>query len=156
MRTLTTVLIQRISFASAMILALSLGCGCDSREEKSMPEKNILTITKQNFESEVLKSPQPVLVDFWATWCGPCKMIAPTVAELATEFEGKAKFGKVDVDAQGELAQKYNISAIPALMIFKDGKVVQQFVGVQDKSDLKSALDKFVTTAAPVAPTNSL
>ena len=140
--------VSRTAIFSALGFAiLCLGGGCDTRDSAAnhaADAKNVLTLSKENFQTEVLSSPQPVLVDFWATWCGPCKMVAPTVAELATEFEGKAKVGKVDVDAQTELAKQYNISAIPALMIFKDGKVVEQFVGVRSKGELKAALDKVV------------
>jgi thioredoxin 1 len=145
-----------IALAPAVaIVCLSSGCHQpDSTASHEAEAKNVLTLTKDNFQIEVLSSPQPVLVDFWATWCGPCKMVAPTVAELATEFEGKAKVGKVDVDAQTELAKQYDISAIPALMIFNGGKVVGQFVGVRSKSELKAALEKFVATAPKSAAPN--
>jgi len=140
--------LSRTAIASALaVVIVCLASGCHQPSSTTSHEaeaKNVLTLTKDNFQTEVLSSPQPVLVDFWATWCGPCKTVAPTVAELATEFEGKAKVGKVDVDAQPELAKQYDISAIPALMIFKDGKVVEQFVGVRSKSELKAALDKAV------------
>lgn len=105
--------------------------------------KHPITLTKANFQTEVLASSQPVMVDFWAEWCGPCKMIAPVVAELATEFEGKAKVGKVDVDAEPDLAKQFGITSIPTLIIFKNGKQVSQVVGVRSKADLKALLDKF-------------
>lgn len=107
--------------------------------------KNVLTLTKANWETEVTKSSQPVMVDFWASWCGPCKIIAPVVADLAGEFEGRAKVGKVDVDAQPELAKQYGISAIPALLFFKDGKQVDQVIGVRGKAELKAKLERLAS-----------
>jgi thioredoxin 1 len=102
----------------------------------------ILTLTEKNFETEVLKSSQPVLVDFWATWCGPCKMIAPLLDELAEAYEGRAKIGKVDVDQESNLAARYGIQAIPTLLLFKDGQVVGQMVGAKGKRDIQALLDR--------------
>lgn len=99
-----------------------------------------VTLDKKKF-SEVLNSGKTVLVDFWAEWCGPCKMIAPTVEELAVEFDNRAVVGKVDVDSNPELSAQYGIRSIPALMIFKDGKLVDRMVGVQPKSVLKTKLE---------------
>lgn len=93
-------------------------------------------LTKDNFENEVLKSPIPVLVDFWATWCGPCKMVAPIVEEIADEYDGKIKVGKVDVDAEGELAAQFGIASIPTLLVFKDGKAVTGSVGYAPKEEI--------------------
>ncbi len=95
-----------------------------------------LSIDDANFENEVLKSEKPVLVDFWAVWCGPCKAIAPLVEELASEYEGKLKVGKVDVDANPRTAMQYGIRSIPTLLIFKGGKVVEQMVGALPKRQL--------------------
>ena len=94
-----------------------------------------ITLTKQNFEEEVLKSNKPVLVDFWATWCGPCRMIAPIVEEIANEYEN-IKVGKINVDEQEKLAIEYGIMSIPTLILFKDGKEVKRILGYREKSQL--------------------
>lgn len=94
-----------------------------------------IKITAANFEEEVLKSDIPVLVDFWATWCGPCQMLSPIIAELAEEFAGKIKVGKVNTDEEGQLAQKFGIMSIPTVMFFKDGEVVETVVGFRPKED---------------------
>lgn len=99
----------------------------------------IINITKENFESEVLKSDKKVLLDFWATWCGPCMMLSPTVDEVANEVSN-VKFGKVNVDEQGELAQQFGISSIPTLVVVQDGKVVKQSVGLIPKSAILELL----------------
>ncbi|MEI7425575.1 MAG: thioredoxin [Candidatus Moraniibacteriota bacterium] len=98
--------------------------------------------TDQNFDQEVLKSDKPVLVDFWAPWCGPCQAMGPIIEELAKELDGKVKVGKLNVDENSKTAQDFSIMSIPALKIFKAGKVVQEFVGMQAKEVLKSALEK--------------
>jgi thioredoxin 1 len=101
-----------------------------------------IEVTDATFEQEVLKSGTPVLVDFWATWCGPCKMIAPIVEELAVEFAGKIKFGKVDVDSNQQIAMQFGIRSIPTLLIFKGGRVVDQLVGAVPKNKLVDLLNK--------------
>ena len=100
-----------------------------------------ITFTDENFASEVLQSDKPVLVDFWAVWCGPCKMIAPFVEELAGELEGKAKVGKLDVDNNQESAIKYGVRSIPTVLIFKGGKVVDTIIGAVPKIQLKQKLE---------------
>ncbi len=103
------------------------------------------TFTDDSFEEDVLNASKPVLVDFWAEWCGPCRMVGPVVDELAGEFEGKAKVGKVDVDNNPEVSAKYGIRSIPSLLIFKDGEVVDQIVGAVPKSQLKKQLEAQLT-----------
>lgn len=103
-----------------------------------------VTLTDDNFEAEVLQSDQPVLVDFWAEWCGPCKMLEPVVDELAEDFKGKAKIGKLDVDANSKVAMEYNIRSIPSLLFFKEGEVAEQVVGVVAKKKLAQKLDELV------------
>ena len=100
----------------------------------------VANITNTNFEAEVLKSPVPVLVDFWAEWCGPCRILSPIVEELAQELNGKLKVVKINVDENQELAYKFNIMSIPTLLIFKDGEVVNQLVGAMPKAQLLSEL----------------
>lgn len=99
-----------------------------------------IILTKQNFEQEVLQSEKPVLVDFWATWCGPCRMLAPTIEKIAEEQEGVVKVGKIDVDEQPELAMRYGIASIPTLKVFKDGQVVKSSVGVIPKPMIEAML----------------
>ena len=106
-----------------------------------MASANVKEFTDQNFESEVLKSSVPVLVDFWAEWCGPCRMLAPTIEKLADGYAGKVKVGKVDTDSNRDTAMKFGISAIPTVILFKDGQVAQKFVGLRKEADFKDALD---------------
>lgn len=100
-----------------------------------------IEITDANFEQEVIKSELPVLLDFWAEWCGPCHMVAPTIEEIAGEYEGKVKVGKLNVDNNMNTAAKYGIRSIPTLMVFKGGEVAAQFVGVQPKNVITEKLD---------------
>jgi len=102
----------------------------------------ITQVTDSTFENEVLKSSIPVLVDFWAEWCGPCRMVAPVVEEVAKQYEGKVKVAKVDVDQNQRIATQFQIRSIPSLYIFKNGKVADQIIGAVPKQHITSALDK--------------
>ncbi len=107
-----------------------------------MASDKLVEFTDQNFEQEVLSSDVPVLVDFWATWCAPCMAITPIIEELAEEFHGRVKFGKLDVDHNRQVAMKYLIRSIPTLLVFKDGRVVGQRVGAGSKDDIRSLVEK--------------
>ena len=101
---------------------------------------NEITVTASNFQKEVLESPIPVLLDFWAGWCNPCRMIAPSVEQLATAYDGKARVGKVDVDAEPELAARFNIISIPTLIVFKGGSIAAQKVGALPKHEIEALI----------------
>ena len=105
---------------------------------------NVQTFTDDNFKTEVIDSAAPVLVDFWAPWCGPCKMIAPTIDAVATEYSGKVRVGKVNTDDNPQTASSYNISAIPTVLLFKGGQIVDKFVGVVQKDKLTTSLNSHV------------
>ena len=102
---------------------------------------SVLTITKENFEKEVLQSKEPVLLDFWASWCGPCRMVSPVIDEIAGEVSEK-KVGKVNVDEQPELAERFGVMSIPTLIVMKNGKMASQAVGVRPKSEILSMLEE--------------
>jgi len=112
-----------------------------------MANEHVQEFTDANFETEVLGSDQPVLVDFWAEWCMPCRMLAPTIDQLAEEFDGKAKVGKLDTDANREVAVKYGIHAIPTVILFKNGEPVEKFVGLKSRDELASAINGAVGAA---------
>ena len=101
-----------------------------------------LAVSSNEFQATVLDSPVPVLVDFWAEWCGPCKMIGPSIEQLAQEYEGRAKVVKLDVDNNNEIAAQFGIMSIPALLVFKNGKVVDQMIGVAPKANIAALLDR--------------
>ena len=109
-----------------------------------MAAENVQTFTDGNFDDSVLKSGAPVLVDFWAEWCGPCKRLGPTVDALATEYAGKVTVGKLNVDENPNISFKFQIRGIPAMLIFKGGQVVESVVGLAQKEDLKKVIDKHI------------
>jgi thioredoxin 1 len=108
----------------------------------AMASDAVLELNDDNFDAEVMQSDLPVLVDFWAEWCMPCRMVAPTIDELASEFAGKVKVGKVDTDANRDISVKLEITAIPTIILFKDGEVVRKFVGVTPKQEFVAELQK--------------
>jgi thioredoxin 1 len=110
--------------------------------------ENLHTLSDSNFEESVIKSQVPVLVDFWAEWCGPCRMLTPTVEALASDYSGKVTVGKLNVDDNPNVAMKFGIRSIPTLLLFKGGEVVESIVGLVDKTQLQSVIDKHLVTSA--------
>ena len=104
----------------------------------------MITLKKDTFDGEVIKSEVPVLVDFWASWCGPCRMVLPIIDEIAEEYEGQIKVGKVNVDEEGELASEFAIVSIPTILIFKNGKIIEKVVGARSKDDFCDIIDKIL------------
>ena len=111
-----------------------------------MAGPDTLEFTDGNFDDEVLNSDQPVLVDFWAEWCGPCKALGPVIDELAGEYIGKVKIGKVDTDANTGISVRFTVSSIPTVILFHNGEIVDKFIGVKPKKEFQTALDKLLTT----------
>jgi len=112
--------------------------------------EGIIELTADNFEAEVLKSDKPVLVDFWAEWCAPCRMLAPTIDQVATDYAGRVKVAKLDVDQFGEIAARYQIRGIPTILVFNGGQVHDQMVGAGSKENIVKMVDKVAATQAPV------
>ena len=114
------------------------------KTETYMRTKMEMKLTSANFDAEVLKSDMPVVVDFFATWCGPCKMMAPVIETLASEYDGKVKIGKLDVDENSDIAAKYGVMSIPTIILFKNGEAVKKTVGVQNKAVLENAIKELL------------
>jgi thioredoxin 1 len=119
-----------------------------SLEGQAMAANGIIEVTDANFDQDVLKSETPVLVDFWAAWCGPCRAIAPIVEELAKEYDGKVKIGKMDVDRNNATPMRYNVRGIPTLLLFKGGQVQEQIVGYVPKDQIRKRLEKHIEVKA--------
>lgn len=129
-----------------------LNGGCDDSSNRSAHggrATNLLTLTEANFRDQVLSASQPVLVDFWASWCPPCRALAPTIDDIVREFQGRAIIGAVDVDASPALAQKYGITALPTVALFQDGKLIEQAVGLRSKEDYHRMLNHGLARISP-------
>jgi len=112
-----------------------------------MAGEHTLQFTDANFDEEVIKSDKPVLVDFWAEWCGPCKALTPVIEELAREYAGKVKIGKVNTDENRQISVRFSVSAIPTVMMFQNGQVIEKFVGLRGKKDFQTSLNKLIAPA---------
>ncbi len=143
------VIVWMLVLPAVLLVSLLAGGGCDSSSSRTEAHgTNILILSEKNFQNEVIAAKVPVLVDFWAPWCGPCRSIAPVVNELADDFVGRAKVAKVNVDEASALAQKYGIQAIPTFLYFRDGRVVDQVMGGAPKRELAAKLDKLIAESA--------
>ena len=138
---------RAVFLLATFVLSILAAVGCkdsSGHADGGKPGGGPVVLTEANFQAEVLSSTQPVLVDLWATWCGPCKTLAPVVEEIATEYQGRVKVAKLDVDTAPAVAQKYGVQAIPTLLFFKDGKVIDQSLGAVSKRELQGKLDKLL------------
>src|SRR5689334_176242 len=138
-----------------LLLASLVAGGCDRGSGHGARATNIVAITEANFQNEVMASSKPVLVDFWAIWCGPCKALAPVIDEIAKDYDGRVKVASVDVDAVPALAERYEIRGIPTVLMFRSGKVVDQFTGLRSKSEIQRQLDKLLAEAGSAGSTNA-
>ena len=130
---------------AVLLISMLAGGGCGKSTARSEAHAtNVVILSEVNFQNEVIAASQPVLVDFWAPWCGPCRTIGPIVNELAKDFDGRAKVAKVNVDDAPALAQRFGIQGIPTMLIFRDGRVVDQVTGVVPKRELTAKLDKVI------------
>jgi len=109
-----------------------------------MASEKVINLTKDNFEMEVLKAESPILVDFWAQWCGPCRTVGPIMDELAEEYNGRVRVGKINVDDEGELAAKYRVMSIPTVMLFKNGQMVEKLIGARPKEEFSKIIEKSI------------
>lgn len=134
-----------LSCASLLVVIGGTGCGDSTSNSAGEHPTNVVIITEANFQSEVMASTKPVLVDFWAPWCGPCRKMGPVVNELAKDFDGRATVAKVNVDEAPSLAQKFGVQAIPTLLIFQGGRVVDQVMGALPKAELAAKLEKVLS-----------
>jgi thioredoxin 1 len=145
MKRFTTFMALAAAVGVAGVAWLS-GCANLGHDENSVHYgTNVIKLTVGNFQQEVLASTKPVLVDFWAPWCGPCRAMVPTISALADEYQDRVVFGSVNVDDETALSEKFNIEGIPAVFIFKDGKPVQQLIGLREKQELRDALNQVLT-----------
>ena len=144
-------LVRPITLAVAACLPCLGTSGCKDSVHRTGSDShstNIVTLTEANFQAEALSASQPVLVDFWAAWCGPCKVLAPVIDEIADEYSGRVVVGKVDVDIAPALAQRYGIQAIPTVVLFKAGRAVDQSLGVVSKRELQAKLNQVLAETA--------
>lgn len=150
------VMVWMLVLPTVLLFSILAGGGCDGSSGRAeLHATNVVVLSEANFQNEVIASPKPVLVDFWAPWCGPCRAIGPVVNELAQDFDGRAKVAKVNVDEAPGLAQRFGIQAIPTLLIFKDGRVVDQVMGATSKRDLAAKLDKVIAESTQPSGKNA-
>ena len=150
------VVVCTLVLPAVLVFSILASGGCGGADRAEVHATNVVILSEANFQSEVIAASQPVLVDFWAPWCGPCRTIGPIVNELAKDFDGRAKVAKVNVDDAPALAQRFEIQGIPTILIFRDGRVVDQVTGVVPRRELTAKLDKVIAESgkSSAAPTN--